>query len=141
MHSGFVMPNRAIEIHDSAIDRISTSAGDAVIHFASVYIHQSAGRPGIDAGTGWIKNARLKIVSAAVEGSFSSTPRKLTDGHIKIDGTVFKNEIPIPLRHAGDVGLRLESWSEVVVIRGGSAEFDLVGEPECIEEFYPNQED
>jgi hypothetical protein len=45
------MPNRAIEIHDSILASVSIAQGRAELTFSSVYIHQSEGKPGIDAGT------------------------------------------------------------------------------------------
>jgi hypothetical protein len=133
------MPNRAIEIHDSILDRISILDGYAVLDFSSVYIHQSTGRPLIDAGRGWVQKARLRVRNAVIDGSFSDLPRDLLDGHIKLGGTVLNNEIPIPLDYGGDIELRLESWGEVVLITGGSAELELIGEPEYVEEFRPNR--
>lgn len=69
------MPNRAIEIHDSTLDSISILNGEAVLHFSSVYIHQSAGKPGADAGTGWVQKALLRIRQGVIKGSFSEFPR------------------------------------------------------------------
>jgi hypothetical protein len=39
-------PSRAIEIHDSILERISVSRGQAQLPFSCIYIHQSAGEPG-----------------------------------------------------------------------------------------------
>lgn len=132
------MPNRVIEIHDSVLDGISVLDGHANLNFRAVYIHQSDGKPGIDAGTGWVQKARLQIKEALIEGSFSEIPSDLHDGHIKLGESVLDNEIPIPLTFNGDVELRLESWSDVVLIKGRSAELELIGEPKYVEEFRPH---
>jgi hypothetical protein len=134
------MPNRAIEIHDSTIDHISISTEDVVVHFSSVYIHQSAGRPSIDAGTAWVQKARLRIRGAVVAGSFTGRTSELTDGHIKLGGIVFSNTIPVPLNHTGEVELSLISPGETISIKGGSAELELLGEPKYVEEFEPTQQ-
>jgi hypothetical protein len=135
------MLNRAIEIHDSILDIISVVDGDAILDFSSVYIHQSAGRPLADAGSGWVQKARLRIQDAVIQGSFSALPRDLADGHIKLGGTVLSNEIPIPLKYAGEIELRLESQRDgkVVLITGGGIELELIGEPEYVEEFRPGR--
>jgi hypothetical protein len=133
------MPNRAIEIHDSTLDSISILNGEAVLHFSSVYIHQSAGKPGTDAGTAWVQKALLRIRQGVIKGSFSEFPRDLLDGHLKLGVLLLSNEIPIPLNYTGDVELRLESWGEIVVVTGASAELDLIGEPEYVEEFRPDR--
>ena len=66
-----MVPNRVIEIHDSAVDRITTKNGTALIHFPSVYIHLFQGRLFEGAGTGWTQEAVLRIVDAQVDGVFS----------------------------------------------------------------------
>ncbi|HWX39095.1 MAG TPA: hypothetical protein VNY09_07620 [Candidatus Sulfotelmatobacter sp.] len=132
------MKNRAIEIHDSKLDAISVRGGEAVLHFSKVYIHESTGTPGVDAGSGWVQEAVLRISDAAVKRSFSKFPADLLDGYIMLGESVLKNEIPIALSHKGIVELRLESWNdEVVLISGASAELELVAEPKYIEEFRP----
>jgi hypothetical protein len=93
------MQNRAIEIHDSTLDRISIRDGNASLYFAPVYIHQSGGTPGVDAGSGWVQKALIQIGGAVVKGSFSQLPRELLDGQIRIGAAVSRNVIPIPLDH------------------------------------------
>jgi hypothetical protein len=132
------MKNRCIEIHDSKLDAISIQGGDAVLHFPKVYIHESAGTPGVDAGSGWVQEAVLRISGAAVKRSFSKFPADLLDGYIKISDSLLENVIPIPLNHNGIVELRLETWNdEVVLIGGGSVQLELIGEPRYVEEFHP----
>jgi len=132
------MKNRLIEIHDSKLDAVSIQGGEAVLHFPKVYIHESVGRPGIDAGSGWVQEALIRISDATVKRSFSKFPADLLDGYIKIGESLLQNEIPIPLSHNGIVELRLESWNdEVVLIAGSNAELELIGEPKYVEEFRP----
>jgi hypothetical protein len=133
------MPNSAIEIHDSILDHISIADSNAVLNFSKVYIHQSTGRPLIDAGSVWIQSAQLLIQDAVIDGSFSDLPRDLLDGYIRLSGSVLSNEIPIPLSHTGEVELRLQSWGELVTIIGIAAHLDLLGEREYVEEFQPGR--
>jgi hypothetical protein len=134
------MQNRIIEIHDSVLASSSILSGYVILDFSSVYIHQSAGIPGVGAGSGWVQKARLRIKDGVIEGSFSERPTDLQAGHLALGGTILKNEIPIPLNFNGDIELRLESWGEVVFIKGGGAELELIGEPKYVEEFRPNSE-
>jgi hypothetical protein len=133
------MPNSAIEIHDAILVGISMVDRNALLNFSRVYIHQSAGRPLIDAGSVWVQSAQLFIRNAVIDGSFSDLPRDLLDGYIRLSGSVLDNEIPIPLSHTGEVELRLESWGELVTIIGTAAHLDLVGEREYVEEFKPGR--
>jgi hypothetical protein len=126
--------NRAIEIHDSVLDTMSLYNGDALLHFSHLYIHESEGVPGIDAGTGWSQEGDLTISNAVVEGSFSEWPADLHKGQIAVDGTVYKNEIPISLNVQGKIELRLQSWSDVISIIGTGAKLELIGEATYLEE-------
>jgi hypothetical protein len=133
------MPNRCVEIHDSILTAVSFSQCEAQLHFSSVYIHQSEGEPGRDAGSGWTQEAILRISNATVEGSFLKFPVSLSDGKIQLGSQTFDNEIPVPTRHNGSITLRLlgSEGGEVVSFTGSGAELELLGEPEYIEEFRP----
>jgi hypothetical protein len=131
------MENRCIEIHDSEVESISIESRYAVVLFSAVYIHQSSGRPGIDAGIGWFQPAKLWIGSAKLEGQFSEWPADLYSGSIKLNEEVLENEIPTPLDFTGNVELTLQSVSGVISITGCSAKLELLGEPGSLEEFRP----
>ena|SRR5579871_766435 len=133
------MPNRCIEIHDSILAGVSFSQGEARLHFASVYIHQSEGAPGRDAGTGWTQEAILRIDNATVEGSFFKFPVSLSDGNIQLGRQLFDNEVPVPLRHNGSIAVRLIGGEsgEIVSFTGSGAELELLGEAQYAEEFRP----
>lgn len=141
------MENRAIEIHDSAVDQITLEASVAVLHFPEVYIHSSEGRPAIDAGTGWTQEAVIRVSNAHIEGKFSQESRDayggyahyLSGGSLRINGSVSDNLIPIPLDVQGDIELTLECWGDVVRIRGNSVTAELIGTAVYAEEFHPSQ--
>lgn len=136
------MQNRVIEIHDSAVDRIALEDGAAVIHFPSVYIHQSDGRPGIDAGTMWVQEAILRISQAEIEGAFvvawdvwGGDMVYLYDGALRMGDVRLDDEIPIPLQFKGDAELLIESCGESIRVRGKGAVLELVGDAKYVEEF------
>lgn len=74
------MQKQAIEIHDSALDQIALQDGTAVLHFKSVYINSSEGRPAVDAGTGWSQEAVLRIGNARIGGALSKESREAYRG-------------------------------------------------------------
>ena len=141
------MQNRAIEIHDSAVDQITLEGNVAVLHFPEVYIHSSEGRPAIDAGTGWTQEAVIRVANAHIEGKFSQESRdayggyahSLSGGSLRINGSVSANLIPIPLDVQGDIELTLECWGDVVRVHGNSVRVELIGTAEYVEEFHPSQ--
>jgi hypothetical protein len=134
------MPNRIIEIHDSVLAAVSFSQSEAQLHFSSVYIHQSEGVPGRDAGSGWVQEAVLRIHECKVEGVFSEFPVDLGGGEIQMGRNILNNLIPVPLHHKGVFQLRLQAmWQgqKVVSFKGSGAELEMLGEPEYVEEFRP----
>jgi hypothetical protein len=133
------MPNRSIEIHDSILASVSISQGNAELHFSSVYIHQSLGVPGRDAGSGWVQRAILRIYNAEMKAEFSQFPVDLGDGLTQMGDDRLSNEIPVPLRYQGTFQLLLQAkWqAQEISFTGNGAELELIGEPEYVEEFRP----
>ena len=107
----------------------------AVFWFSHVYIHQSEGKPGVDAGTGWTQVAIIRIDNALIGSLFTEWPRNLQDGYLKLNGKVSDNMIPIPLDHEGHIELRLEGWNEVVFVSGTHIRLELIGEAQYVEKF------
>jgi len=141
------VPNQAIEIHDSTLDQITFESDIAVLHFPRVYIHSSAGRPAIDAGSGWTQEAVIRIGNAHIEGKFSQETREacggsshcLSDGSLRINGSVSDNLIPIPLDVQGEIKLTLVCCGDVVHVQGDSARLELIGIAKYVEEFHPSE--
>jgi hypothetical protein len=95
--------NRKIELHDSEVAEVRVSEGMVTVRFAPAYVHESAGEPGVDAGTGWIQDAELLIFEATLVGKIPPLPCDLDDGKMVIDGHEMDNMIPLPLESAGNV--------------------------------------
>jgi hypothetical protein len=128
-------PNAAVEIHDSTLERIEPRGSDmvAVLH---AYVHRSLGRPGIDAGSGWVQPVHLHFPAATVTGSVAAIPMELLDGRLVLSGETFENCIPLPLSHKGPSRIELESWNELkIVITGDGLTAVFAGPPEYVEEF------
>ena len=135
-----ILPNRVIEIHDSTLVEISQSNDETVLYFSSVYIHESEGVPGQDAGTGWSQRAILRLTDSRIVGAFSEFPVRLSNGRILLGERATANGIPVPLRYEGTCELRLEAFRqahEIVTIEGKGIELELVGEGKYLEEFRP----
>jgi len=89
----------------------------------------------------------IRIGNACVEGKFSQESREaygghahyLSDGSLRIDGSVSDNLIPIPLDVHGDIELTLECWGDVVRVHGNSARLELIGTAEYVEGFHPGE--
>jgi hypothetical protein len=130
-------PNAAVELHDSTLERIEWHAGDviAVLH---AYVHRSSGRPGVDAGTGWVQPMRMRFTEGTATGSISAIPLDILDGRLVLSGETVDNMIPMPLSHIGPSRIELESWNDAnVVIEGQGVTAMFAGPAEYVEEFEP----
>jgi len=63
------MPNRAMEFHDSTFDGFDQDGQNLTLRFSAAYIHESDGKPGLDAGVDWIQEVRLHFENASITGS------------------------------------------------------------------------
>jgi hypothetical protein len=79
------MKSREIEIHDSELTGIAMYDGTLTLNFSSVYIHESEGVSGLDAGTVWVQQAALIIAGTVQQGTLPEFPCKLLDGLLKLD--------------------------------------------------------
>lgn len=125
--------NRALELHDSRLR--STNVDASGVHLQLIgYVHQSDGRPGIDAGTGWLQGVELSVWGPGpdVMRIHSSS---ITDGELRIDDNRYAGLVPLPLEQTGSVRLqlRLEGWT--LSLAGHRISVRTVGEAEFVETF------
>lgn len=131
--------NTTIEIHDSRVAEITEQNGTVTVHFLPAYLHKSEGRPAIDAGTGWIQEARLIFSEASISGDFPDWPCDIMGGEIVVGGERHNNLIPVPLEVAKPTELRLICDSiHMVTIASRGVRLELVGTPKYAEEFRPH---
>ncbi len=128
--------NSEVEIHDSTLARITPDGRDLVLCLAPAYVHRSAGRPGIDQGSGWLQDIDLVIFEAVVESSPSDLPAGLSEGSFT-DGEIrWDNSIPLPLDVRGSVSLTAVTCrGEILAVRGTGASAATRGEAKYVEEF------
>src|SRR5262245_59103732 len=83
-YAGGAPMNSEVEIHDSTLASITPDGHDLVLCLAPAYVHRSAGRPGIDQGSGWLQDIDLVISEAVVESLPSEFPVDLSDGSFSV---------------------------------------------------------
>jgi hypothetical protein len=104
------------------------------------YVHRSASRPGIDAGTGWSQPAQLRFRKGKVTGSVATIPMELLDGRLILSKEAFPNIIFMPLNHAGPSRIEFQSWNEArIVIEGDGVTGAFMGPPVYVEDFEPGR--
>src|SRR5688500_14560382 len=99
--------NTVIELHDTKVAEIVARQGTVTVHFLPAYLHKSEGRPGFDAGTGWVQDARLVFEDAFVSGRFPNLPCDVMEGELLVGAEHHDNSIPVPLEVAAPSELRL----------------------------------
>jgi hypothetical protein len=128
--------NSKIELHDSEVSQIHEIGQSVVVEFSPAYVHKSHGKPGIDAGTGWVQNARLTLTGATVSGDRPPLPGTLWDGSLLVGGLEHDNVVPVPLQFRGPVELRLVFASgQAILVSAESITLQLIGEASHFEEF------
>jgi len=136
LHDGAAMLNTSIEIHDSGLGSIAFEDNGIVLNFSEVYIHKSAGTPGVDDGTVWLQTAGLRVQRGVLEGSVPDLPCVLYEGYFTLGRKRSETCIPIPLSCEGPVEIHLTTeFGQNVVVRGLAAVLELLGEPRYVEEF------
>ena len=129
------MPNRSIELHDTMVAAV-IDVGTQIVVFLRAYIHQSEGRPGWDAGSGWVQAAALTFSNGVVDGTIPDLPANIWNGDLKVEEEVLSNCVPVPVIFKGAVSLKLSLDAPAeIVVRGTRVEITLIGEPVYVEEF------
>ena len=130
--------NTCIELHDSQLSEFLRTDRDLTLRFTPVYLHKSAGRPGRDAGTGWVQEARLIFSDASSTGGPYDWPCDVMDGELVLDATRYQHLIPVPLEFEGSVELRLIFGPHhSLVVKAKKVRLELIGQARYAEEFSP----
>jgi len=120
----------AIELHDSIVQQQETIASDIVV-ILSAYVHRSDGRPGIDAGTGWIQAAIIRIENGH---GHVECPMEISDGSVFVGSKTYVNLLEMPLNAPGPSRIELRGkHGEFVQITGDAIGIELTGEATFVE--------
>jgi hypothetical protein len=127
--------NTAMEFHDSEVSNIDVSANTVAVKFSAAYIHRSKGRPGIDAGSGYVQALELLCTSAKMLVRDQGCIGSISDGALFIDDAKM-NIVPIPFENSGKAMLEIvfRNGSRFCVASHGVA-IQLTGEQEFVENF------
>jgi len=131
--------NREIELHDTRVERIEQTDGNIILWLLA-YMHESAGRPGWDRGTGWNLPARLVIENGEFDHPFSSPYLWVTGGHIAVGDRIVEDTIPLPFDEHGKIHLLLSGAEGQLAIRGNRAYLEETGPAVYVEDFHPSDE-
>ena len=130
--------NEGIELHDSKLAAVTCRDGEAIVSLSPAYLHRSAGTPGVDAGSGWLRSATLTISSAVLASAPETLPAAIFDGFLRIGSEQCGNIIPASGAFAAAIDLSLVlSTGETLTIRGQGISIQLLGASSFVESFNP----
>lgn len=127
--------NAALEFHDSQVAQIMPTDSDLIVHFSAGYVHRSDGRPGIDAGAGYVAPIFIRLVSARWVGDLGLCIGMLWDGCIS-EGESKMSLIPLPYRRVGDISAHFQfANGEELTVAASAIECSLTGEETFVESY------
>jgi hypothetical protein len=98
--------NAALQFHDSDVKIINSSADVLRVTFSGAYVHRSTGRPGIDAGSGYIQPAELAFSRAEWSVLPPGCIDAISDGELVVNGKSM-SLVPLPFYASGEISVRL----------------------------------
>lgn len=122
-----------IELHDSTLHSVRFVGLDAVVNL-TVYVHSSAGRPGVDAGTGWHQPAEMVVAEAVLAHEDAAVPLDIDEGVVTVGAERFENVLPLPFDRAGPVSILLQGGGGAFRARGSGLRIKLTGSPGASEQ-------
>jgi hypothetical protein len=126
---------KGLELHDSRIDAVDLSAGNAAVHFSHAYIHKSKGAPGVDPGTGWSQEALLVLSGVEVSGPIPTLPSTISDGYLEVGG-IKHSLLPLPFTRkvSAKLCLTFADGGRLEIV-GKRPIVELLGKPIYVDEF------
>jgi hypothetical protein len=98
--------NSAIELHDSKVSSVKRDGSVVCIALEQAYIHRSSGRPGIDAGEGYVQAVDLVLSGVATLEEEGKCLGTISDGSITVGEQEFANVLPLPFGLNGRVSAK-----------------------------------
>src|SRR5262249_15372399 len=117
------------------VSALSESDGVVTLALRPGYLHMSAGRPGVDSGTGWSFDLDLNFPSGSVEGGPSRLPLDIADGNLVVAGSTYQNHVPFPVPIGPATLTLLLETGERLVVRGAGIVSVPRREPQYVEQF------
>lgn len=128
--------NSALELHDSDVLELRWRGSELRVVFDHAYLHQSAGRPGIDAGSGYLQPGELVFLAARVSELGGACVGTVSDGYVADGPMTHSNVVPLPLAVDGPVEAAFTFTSgAVLTVTGGGVSWVPTGEARYLEAY------
>jgi len=105
----------ALEFHDSDVVELRPSENTLHMIFEPAYVHRSEGRPGVDAGSGFLQPAEIVFSGAKYTEKDGPCTGAISEGLIQVSGKRFDSVLPLPFDVAGKVSAEFTFESGAVL--------------------------
>jgi hypothetical protein len=111
----------ALEFHDSDVVDIRQDGDALLLIFEPAYVHRSNGRPGVDAGSGFLQPAEIGFAAAQFTEKDGPCRGSISEGLITVSGKKFDSVLPLPYQATGKVTAEFtfESGAVLSITAGG----------------------
>lgn len=127
--------NSALEFHDSQVAYVESRGEDLIIHLAAGYVHRSDGRPGVDAGAGYLAPISIRFANAKFVGDLGLCIGLLWEGWICL-GEVKMTSLPLPYQGVGTISATLQFANGTgLEVTSSAIECALSGDEKFVESY------
>ena len=127
--------NIGLEFHDSVVRAVGESRPIIRVSFERAYLHHSVGRPGVDAGAGYIQSAELIFRDAAAVGLSPACVGAISDGGITVNGDAY-SLLPVPFQAKGVIEAQFVFCTGATLkITATTVSCTVHGTPQFVENF------
>jgi hypothetical protein len=126
----------ALEFHDSEVVAVQMEENELHVVLEPAYIHRSAGRPGIDSGSGFLQSAEIVFTDAKFSEKEGPCSGPIEEGIVTVAGKRYNDMLPLPFTAVGAVSAEFtfESGS-VLSINGAGINCFSKGQARFVEEY------
>ena len=105
----------ALEFHDSDVVELRPDGSTLHMIFEPAYVHRSNGRPGVDAGSGFLQPAEIVFTGAQFNEKDGPCRGAISEGMIAVAGKKFDSVFPLPFEASGKVAAEFTFESGAVL--------------------------
>ena len=93
----------ALEFHGSDVVELRHADATLQIIFEPAYVHRSTGRPGVDAGSGFLQPAEIAFTGAKASEKDPPCTGAIAEGLVVVAGKKYDSVLPVPFEASGKI--------------------------------------
>lgn len=122
------MAGSILKLNDAQLQQIEQQGDTLILHFNPITRIKSEGMPDVDPSTLWDQQARIHLLQIQIADELPAQPLRILGGDISINGTTYRDIIPLPLDTPGYCELELNSNEhDPLILRAERIRVELFG--------------